>query len=189
MFFIDFGDFLNNHLSFDFSIAKHICLFLHVFHLDLSDIKRTQSFCHVIFSRNIRPWEEVTGNATRKEIGEHAGPLLDCMVGLISPSCVLLTQYWTSRTRLDVKLTIPRTPWAISRRGDGETQNTKFWSKDCKDRRGYAAGAAPGCPFASIDTISFNNMRSGRYKFRHFQVFVHRQGAHAWTYFSIEPWE
>jgi hypothetical protein len=31
MFSIDFGDFLNNPLSFGFNIAKQICLFLHVF--------------------------------------------------------------------------------------------------------------------------------------------------------------
>jgi hypothetical protein len=32
MFSIDFGDFLNNHLSFGFNIVKQICLFfLHVF--------------------------------------------------------------------------------------------------------------------------------------------------------------
>jgi hypothetical protein len=29
---------------------------------------------------------------------------------------------------------------------------------ECKDRRGDAAGAAPGCPFDSIDAISFSNM-------------------------------
>jgi hypothetical protein len=32
------------------------------------------------------------------------------------------------------------------------------WSEDFEDRRGAIAGAAPGCPFNSIDTISFSNM-------------------------------
>jgi hypothetical protein len=32
------------------------------------------------------------------------------------------------------------------------------WSEDCEDRRGDAARAAPGCPFDSIDTISFSNI-------------------------------
>jgi hypothetical protein len=32
-----------------------------------------------------------------------------------------------------------------------------YGSKDCEDRRRAAAGAAPGCPFDSIDTISFSN--------------------------------
>jgi hypothetical protein len=31
-------------------------------------------------------------------------------------------------------------------------------SADCKDRRGDAVGATPGCPFDSIDTISFSTM-------------------------------
>jgi hypothetical protein len=34
MFSIDFGDFLNNPLSFGFNTTGHICLFLHVFEFD-----------------------------------------------------------------------------------------------------------------------------------------------------------
>jgi hypothetical protein len=49
-------------------------------------------------------------------------------------------------------------PHAISLWGGGETRNTQYGSTDCKDRRGDATGAAPGCPFASIDIISFNTM-------------------------------
>jgi hypothetical protein len=44
-------------------------------------------------------------------------------------------------------------------RGDRETQNTHNWSEDYKDRKGDAAGAAPGCPIAAIDIISFITMR------------------------------
>jgi hypothetical protein len=43
----------------------------------------------------------------------------------------------------------------ISRQGGGKTRSIPNGSADCKDRRGDAAGAAPGCPFDSIDTISF----------------------------------
>jgi hypothetical protein len=36
--------------------------------------------------------------------------------------------------------------------------NTPNGSIDCEDRREEATGAAPSCPFYSIDTISFRNM-------------------------------
>jgi ferredoxin len=36
-----------------------------------------------------------------------------------------------------------------------ETQNK---SEECEDGRGDAAGAVPGCPFDSINTISFITM-------------------------------
>jgi hypothetical protein len=49
-------------------------------------------------------------------------------------------------------------PLAISRGDDRDTRKTPYRSKDCKDRRGDAAGATPGCPFASINTISISNM-------------------------------
>jgi hypothetical protein len=42
--------------------------------------------------------------------------------------------------------------------GGRESWNTRNRSKDCKDRRGDATGAAPGCPFDSINSISFNNI-------------------------------
>jgi hypothetical protein len=52
-------DFLNSPLSFGFITVKQICLFFHVFDFrDLSDAKRTQSFCYIIFLGNRRPWEE-----------------------------------------------------------------------------------------------------------------------------------
>jgi hypothetical protein len=47
MFFIDSRDFLNYLLSFGFSTAKQICLFLTF--KDLLDVKWTQTFCHLIF--------------------------------------------------------------------------------------------------------------------------------------------
>jgi hypothetical protein len=37
-------------------------------------------------------------------------------------------------------------------------RNTPNGSLDYEDGRGDVAGAAPGCPFDSIDTIFFNNM-------------------------------
>jgi ferredoxin len=42
--------------------------------------------------------------------------------------------------------------------GSRETRNTPYKSEDCEDGRGDVARAAPGCPFDSIDAISFNNM-------------------------------
>jgi hypothetical protein len=33
-----------------------------------------------------------------------------------------------------------------------------YGSVDCEDRRGDAAGAAPGCRFDPIDIFSFSNM-------------------------------
>jgi hypothetical protein len=67
MFSIDFEDFLNNPLSFGFNIVKQIFLFLQYFTFgDLSDVKRTQSFCHFIY-REIEDRE-------KKSTGDHAGP-------------------------------------------------------------------------------------------------------------------
>jgi hypothetical protein len=43
---------------------------------------------------------------------------------------------------------------AIFGRSGGETRNAPYGSEDCEDMRGAAAGAAPGCPFDSIDVIS-----------------------------------
>jgi hypothetical protein len=42
--------------------------------------------------------------------------------------------------------------------GGGETRNIPNGSADCDDRRGDTIGAAPGCPFDSIDTISLSNI-------------------------------
>jgi hypothetical protein len=50
LFAIDPRGFLNNPLSFGFNTLKQISLFLHVFDFqDLPDVKRTQTFCHIIF--------------------------------------------------------------------------------------------------------------------------------------------
>jgi hypothetical protein len=48
MFSIDSGDFLNDPLSFGFNTTKHI--FLVLIFMELLDVKRTQTFFHVIFS-------------------------------------------------------------------------------------------------------------------------------------------
>jgi hypothetical protein len=56
MFSINSEDFLNDPLSFGFNIAKQICIFLTF--KDLSDVKRTQFFGHIIFSRSRRTREE-----------------------------------------------------------------------------------------------------------------------------------
>jgi hypothetical protein len=53
---------------------------------------------------------------------------------------------------------INMTPQMISRRGGGETHNTRNISEKCEDRRGDAARATPGCLFASIHTIYFITM-------------------------------
>jgi hypothetical protein len=37
-------------------------------------------------------------------------------------------------------------------------KNTQYRSVDCEDRRGDPAGATPGCPFDTNDTISSRNM-------------------------------
>jgi hypothetical protein len=50
------------------------------------------------------------------------------------------------------------TTQAILRRDDGEIENTQYESEDYEDRRGDTAGAAPGCPFISIDIMSFITM-------------------------------
>jgi hypothetical protein len=42
--------------------------------------------------------------------------------------------------------------------GNKETQNTQYRSADCMDNKGDTANAAPGCPFDSINTISFSTM-------------------------------
>jgi hypothetical protein len=53
MFFIGSGDFLNNLISFGFNTSKQIFFFyMFLTFKDLPDVKRTQSFCHVIFLRN-----------------------------------------------------------------------------------------------------------------------------------------
>jgi hypothetical protein len=48
-------------------------------------------------------------------------------------------------------------------RGNGKTRNTQYVSADWEDRRGDGPEAAPGCPFASIDHISFNTMMKREY--------------------------
>jgi hypothetical protein len=53
MFSIDFGDFLNNLLSFGFNTVQQIYFFLTF--RDLQDVKQTLYFWHVIFSGNRRP--------------------------------------------------------------------------------------------------------------------------------------
>jgi ferredoxin len=47
---------------------------------------------------------------------------------------------------------------ANSQGGGGETENTQYESEHCEDRRGDVTEAAPNCPFASIDIISFITM-------------------------------
>jgi hypothetical protein len=74
------------------------------------------------------------------------------------PSRIILMQPWTLWNRLHLKPTIYTPPLAISWGDDRDTWKTPYRSKDCKDRRGDAAGATPGCPFASINTISISNM-------------------------------
>jgi hypothetical protein len=61
---------------------------------DLSDIKRTQTFCHVLFLGNRRPWvEEINGGC--HEAGKrahHAGPTLAMWWGPPFASSVVSTQ-------------------------------------------------------------------------------------------------
>jgi hypothetical protein len=77
MFSIDYGDFLNDSLSFGFNTAKQIFLFFACFFTirDLPDVKRTQSFFHVIF-RDLEYHEKKksTWNATRKKEREPCRP-------------------------------------------------------------------------------------------------------------------
>jgi hypothetical protein len=54
-------------------------------------------------------------------------------------------------------------PHVISRWGTEETRNTQYRYAHCEDRRGAAAGVAPGCPLDSIDTISFITMMKREY--------------------------
>jgi hypothetical protein len=53
MISIDYGDFLNDPLCFGYDTAKQICMFSTF--RDLPDVKRTQTFCHIIFLGNRRP--------------------------------------------------------------------------------------------------------------------------------------
>jgi hypothetical protein len=46
----------------------------------------------------------------------------------------------------------------ISQRDDRETLNAQNRYADCKDRREDATEDASGCPFNSIDAISFSTM-------------------------------
>jgi hypothetical protein len=85
MFFINSRDFVNNSLSFDFNIAKHICLFLHVFYFDLSNIKRTQSFAMSFFLEILDREKKSAGNAMRKEIGGTHGPTTSLHGGALLP--------------------------------------------------------------------------------------------------------
>jgi hypothetical protein len=153
MFSTDSNNFLNEPLSFGFNTAKQIFLFLHVSDFQgPSDVKQNQYFCHIIF-QDFEDCEKKksTENATRRDLGGTTwGPL--------SPSCVLSMQSWSPPTRLELKLTIKRTPRAILWWGDTESWNTPNRCADCEDRRRDATRAAPGCPFDSIDTISFSNM-------------------------------
>jgi hypothetical protein len=66
-------------------------------------------------------------------------------------------QSWTLWHHLDLKPII-YTPFDDFARGRQRNRNTPCGSEDCEDRRGDAAGGAPGCPFDSIDIISFGNM-------------------------------
>jgi hypothetical protein len=51
----------------------------------------------------------------------------------------------------------------ISQGGSGETRNTPNGPAHCENRRGDAIGAAPGCPFDSIDTISSSDIIKKEY--------------------------
>jgi hypothetical protein len=51
----------------------------------------------------------------------------------------------------------------ILRGGGEEIRNTQYKFVDYKDRRGDASRATPGCPFYSIDTISFSTMMKRKY--------------------------
>jgi hypothetical protein len=72
MFFIESG-FLNNPLSFGFNTVKQIFLFFFMFSIfrDFSNVKQTQTFCHIIFAENRRTGEEEV-NGERHEVQKRA---------------------------------------------------------------------------------------------------------------------
>jgi hypothetical protein len=127
---------------------------------DLPDIKRTQKKLYVNFWENRRPWEEEVNRGCNKaqKRANYVGhrPIS----GLMHPFYAILIPTDSPWHKTDY---IKGSPRAISWQGGGETQNKQNWSKDCQDRRGDTTGAAPGCPFDSIDTISFSNMMKREY--------------------------
>jgi hypothetical protein len=80
------------------------------------------------------------------------------MVGHNFPPWVLLQLSLLLWNRLALKTTIYTIAQAISRWGGRETENTQHGSADWEDRRGDVVGATLGCPFVSINTISFTTM-------------------------------
>jgi hypothetical protein len=92
---------------------------------DLSDIKRTQTFCHVIFSGNTRNAKEEVNRArdeAEKGPTTHAH-LLDAWWGPSQASCVILMQLGLHGLGLTQKQTIytPSNDFAM-----GKQKNTKY---------------------------------------------------------------
>jgi hypothetical protein len=86
-------DFPNNCLYFGFNFAEQeiiFCIFLSC--RDRSDVKQTQSFRYIIFSRKQSTWEAEV-NVKHHE-GEksthHACPIPSCVVGLMDPFLAFL---------------------------------------------------------------------------------------------------
>jgi hypothetical protein len=138
LFAIDFGGFLNDPLSFGFNTAKQIFLYLHVF--DFQGPFERQTFCHILFSGNRRPWEEVNGGATKQELGgHHTGPHVGHMVSPISSLEHCFDAILESTDSCWPKTDYIYPLLAILQGCGGETWNTRYKYVDCEDRRGDPA--------------------------------------------------
>jgi hypothetical protein len=165
MFSIDSEDFLNNLLSFDFNTTKHISFicFAYFWLPGTFQTSNRPKIFHIIFLGNKTPCaeEEEEVNGERNEAQKRAhhvwhnpGRMVGHISGLVCHFNVIL---------ISTNYSWPKTKYIKDPSGDfmtGRQRNTEYtkliW--DCKDRRGYAAGATPGCLFDSIDTISCSNM-------------------------------
>jgi hypothetical protein len=76
------------------------------------------------------------GMHQEKKRGHHVVPLLDHVVGPISPILISMDSAWPETDYI-------KEPLEDSRRGYGETQNTPNGSIDCEDRREDISRAAP----------------------------------------------
>jgi hypothetical protein len=137
MFSIKSNDFLNNLLSFDLTLQSRFscfCIFLTL--RDLSNVKWTKYFCHIIFLGNRRSWEEVVnvqrhGGKTGAPCGPLSWPRGGAHLPLVGPIDANFASTESSWPKIDYK----RDPHAISLWGGGETRNTQYGFVDCEDRR------------------------------------------------------
>jgi hypothetical protein len=117
-------------------------------------------FCNIIILGNQGPWEEEFNMAIMPQGKKRGAPFIQNswlhggshlpLVGPIAANFGLMEPYWP---KTNYKRDLP-----VGSR-DGAVKKHKIHNS-CEDRRGSAAGAAPGCPFVSV---SFSTMLKREY--------------------------